>query len=553
MKAKTLLIAAVMFLALSAAAFAQATFQVGSTPVTAVVATGNTERVGDITFTIASGNAGVGTFVITYPGVITGNNGAAGSQMQVCGGTPLVCSLVGVAGTLLGTGGNQNPLSIAYTNASGTGVVTVTVGTAVGTGAAVGSVFTVQGVRIAIAGTGLSAPLTASISATGNYVVAGQTNVVIVSGIQAGIKSVSGGAGSINGATGAVTANSAQGAIGGHGYFDTNEGFNNAFVIKTADMTSGVVLRFTLSKTPVAGLTFTFPADMNMYASSAYSSSTGGPLGGATVITQQWARVASTAYNTPLTTTTSLSSSSTSLSVYYMLNTKTVAGADADTYTEFAVLPITIGTDTTKLTLPMAADSYSLTVTMAPVQSATGSDALNIPRYAAAESSAVTIVNILGNTSALLIPYATLGAGYDTGIAISNTSTDPGKTPLNNGGSAKPNFGNMTFYFYQQQVGTTAPTAFTYTTAGTSPGTGLDASGNLPSGSMYSVLLSQLLAAIPSGPTIFNGYIFVSCNFTHSHGQYVLSNFTTFSQGALMLVIPNGVDRSGLNAEALDN
>ena len=40
MKAKTLLVAAVMFFGLSAAAFADATWQVGSSPVTAITKTG---------------------------------------------------------------------------------------------------------------------------------------------------------------------------------------------------------------------------------------------------------------------------------------------------------------------------------------------------------------------------------------------------------------------------------------------------------------------------------------------------------------------------------
>jgi hypothetical protein len=54
-----------MFLAFSVAAFAQATLTVGSIPVTAVVASGLTEKTGDITFTTVSGSPTVQSGVIT--------------------------------------------------------------------------------------------------------------------------------------------------------------------------------------------------------------------------------------------------------------------------------------------------------------------------------------------------------------------------------------------------------------------------------------------------------------------------------------------------------
>jgi hypothetical protein len=77
---------------------------------------------------------------------------------------------------------------------------------------------------------------------------------------------------------------------------------------------------------------------------------------------------------------------------------------------------------------------------------------------------------------------------------------------------------------------------FTYTTGAASPGTGLDASGNLASGSTYTVLVSQLLEA--AGITEeFQGYIIAITQFTNAHGLYVCSNFQTFSQGSSMVVI----------------
>src|SRR5437867_12982455 len=73
MRMKTLLVAAGIFFAFSAAAFAQATYSVRSIPVTAVVKSGLTEKTGDITFTQISGTSVTGTITITYGVPITIN------------------------------------------------------------------------------------------------------------------------------------------------------------------------------------------------------------------------------------------------------------------------------------------------------------------------------------------------------------------------------------------------------------------------------------------------------------------------------------------------
>jgi len=530
MKAKTLLIAAAMILAFSAAAFAQATFQVGSTPVTAVVKTGNTERVGDLTFTNVNGAIATGTFTITYPGQITnafaqvcktGSTAAAdcanltaGSSFLLSGGVP--------AGTATFTI-SQNPT---------TGQVTVAV-VAGATGAGVGASFTVSGVRIQVNGTALAPPLSASISAVTNFIVAGQTNAVVVSGIGDGIKSVAAGTASVNGTTLGITPASGTSA---HAWFNVTEGFNNAFgknvVDDATDMTTGVIVRLTINALPPAGVNINFPTTAATYDSALYSSSTGGQLGGIGVASTTGGLF--TAVNSDWTANSApaFKSDSSSLSIYYKITSSTSA-----TLTEFLSIPITISTSSSKATLPLAAASFTLTATFAPVQPATGTSAVDRPRFAAAESSAGTILSIIGNTTSLLMPYASVALGYDTGIAISNSSTDPGKTPLGLTDAGTPNAGPITFYLYQQQVGTTAPKSFTYTTGAASPGSGLDSSGNVPSGSTYVVLLSQILGAIPSGPTTFSGYIFVSCGFTNAHGQYTLSNFTTYSSASLMLVV----------------
>jgi hypothetical protein len=146
MKTKTLLIAAVMFLGLTAGAFAQATYQVGSIPVTAVIETGLTERSGDITFSQVSGQSLQGTVAITY------------------GGTPGVPITVDDTKILIlappGAPGYSSGVAAPPSFPPGTTISTVTVNSLdnesgvlvlnVPAGVAAGS-FTVSGVRVAVA------------------------------------------------------------------------------------------------------------------------------------------------------------------------------------------------------------------------------------------------------------------------------------------------------------------------------------------------------------------------------------------------------------------
>src|SRR5687767_13074011 len=71
MKARIVLVGALMFFGISAAAFAQANFDTGSTPVTAVTRSGYTEKTGDITFTQTSGTSVAGTITVAYGVPIT--------------------------------------------------------------------------------------------------------------------------------------------------------------------------------------------------------------------------------------------------------------------------------------------------------------------------------------------------------------------------------------------------------------------------------------------------------------------------------------------------
>ncbi len=115
----------------------------------------------------------------------------------------------------------------------------------------------------------------------------------------------------------------------------------------------------------------------------------------------------------------------------------------------------------------------------------------------------------------LLFPYVTNVTGYETGIAIDNTSLDPFQTPGSTGAC------NM--YFYGSQ--------------GPTPGTAI----TLQSGTgSTSIAPGQQIAATASslGLNGFSGYAFAVCNFQFAHGfAFVQTSKQTLGMGYLPLVL----------------
>jgi hypothetical protein len=205
-------------------------------------------------------------------------------------------------------------------------------------------------------------------------------------------------------------------------------------------------------------------------------------------------------------------------------NTNTTAGFRTGT----ATIPLAGGTITVDATL---VTGNALGTNNAPlVSTATGG---HIPRYAEALLGAITVVNIVPATTNLLVPFAMVNSGIDTGLSIANTSLDPYGT--SNGGASAVS-GPLTFHFYQDD-GTTA----TYTTVAGSPGIGLN-NGSLDGGTNYTVNVSELLAvATPAVTGSFTGYVFVIAEFTHGHGgAFVVdwSGATNFTSATNVLTVP---------------
>lgn len=480
---RKLLIAAVMLLTFSVAAQA-ALFQVGSTPVTTVSSCGTTELTGKIVFATTSTSSVVatGTITINYGVPIT-----SVSDLQITNaiGTDLIesgevenISSVGPTGDL--TGGR---LVLAITP---------------GDNLTLPAEINVSGVRVNIAGNPGLTSLSATVTATENAFVGGQTSVVVINSIASAIASVTV-------ANGQTNISAISPSVSGQPIIKVTEGFLGAW-IPSNNSAEGPMIALTLAGIP-AGVTLTFDSTVSTDAGTYFTlaSATGGaPAAGANV----------------------LGSTSSPATVYYRLTT---LGDLAPVTKEVLSVPVTVKFTATG-PRPLAQGSVTVSADMAPKAEALPVGSTYVPQYsgtACQKTSSNPVITIVGANTVLLMPYAVnqASSGYNTGIAIANTTTDPFAT-----GATKQS-GKMTFYFYPQTG--TAPAA--YVTDATTPGEGLTA-GVLETGRLYTVLLSQLLEA--AGVTDdFSGYIIVQCNFTNAHGQYFISNFEAFTNGALMLVV----------------
>lgn len=153
-----------------------------------------------------------------------------------------------------------------------------------------------------------------------------------------------------------------------------------------------------------------------------------------------------------------------------------------------------------------------------------------VPRFV--QNPAATFpINLAACETRLLFPFVTSIPGWDTGIAISNTTADPFGTPSQSG--------TCTLNFY-----------------GT-PSNSTQTSSSIAAGAQLLFAMSQGNAAQNiTALTGFTGYLIARCNFQFAHGYAFISDLgvNRFAQGYIALVIGSGLNtRHSLNpAEALD-
>jgi len=538
MKTRTLLIAAAMLLALSAAAFGQAIYSASSTPVTTVILSGNAELTGNITLTNQSGLAPVaGTITVQY-GTNVPITSTFNTDIKACTNAATAPGYTTGAPCPAGFGTATGLTVDTTASVYNPGLLVIDVPTSLPAAHAIAIV----GVRVQISA---ATPLSATLSATGNQLLAGQTVVTVVNGAAAGLASVTSydiGAGSISSskagtpvlasATGTLTA----GVTGGSTSVTTiaiKEGFLNAF-------TKGVGVRITVSAVPPKGVTFQFPGFTNPNGQSSYDST-----GTASVINSNWV-LGDSAGGFTQNASANITSGSTAagaLSVYYYLQTDVNS---ENINVETLEIPVTIIAGVPSTT-PYAPGTFTYTVNLAPVlgpYNSSGVPAGAVPRFqqVTPELGPANLVTIVPSTTTLMMTYVAAGNGLETGIAIANTTRDPGTTALGFSGAVNQT-GTITFYFFPQN-GTPPTTIASYTTGtctGGDPGSGLSTTGGtLPYGSTYVALLSNLLRCAGASTT-FNGYVMAITNFTNAHGLFTVQNsaFTINYYTALMSVLSN--------------
>jgi hypothetical protein len=157
-----------------------------------------------------------------------------------------------------------------------------------------------------------------------------------------------------------------------------------------------------------------------------------------------------------------------------------------------------------------------------------------IPRFADQSTAATAAALNICQTN-LLFPFTSNQGGFDTGIALANTSSDPYGTA--------PQTGNCQLNYYGGTTGGgAAPSAQTTTTPIQG---GQTAVFTLSSGGTNGI------AATPG----FQGYIIAICNFRFAHGFAFISDVGAqkLAQGYVALVLDSvhGVNRTGVVGEEL--
>jgi len=175
--------------------------------------------------------------------------------------------------------------------------------------------------------------------------------------------------------------------------------------------------------------------------------------------------------------------------------------------------------------------SFAPTATQGAFSASAGvaaSATLTIPRFSDAASTPANLFNIVQCTTNLLFPFVTNQVGFDTGIAIANTTLDPW--------GSQQQSGTCTMYFY----GNNQPGNFV--TPVIAPGQGVNTT---PPGN-WAFMASTI------APN-FEGYMIAVCNFNLAHGYAFVTDIGAqkIAQGYLALVLTNGTSKR-TGTESLD-
>jgi hypothetical protein len=207
----------------------------------------------------------------------------------------------------------------------------------------------------------------------------------------------------------------------------------------------------------------------------------------------------------------------TATAVWEILNANPASQESAD----FGVFYTSVGNQLAGT--PQITPSGTVSLSFAPtVSTYNGSTA--IPRFAPSSTSSTFVSVVLCQTT-LLFPFVNTTPGFDTGVAIANTTADVAGT--------KNQTGPCTLNFFGSGAGTTTSAPFP------------SAGGNIAPGTLNAEQVSN----IRNG---FSGYIIAVCNFQLAHGFALFSDtgIRNWATGYIALVVPGG-SRKGF--ESLGN
>jgi len=175
----------------------------------------------------------------------------------------------------------------------------------------------------------------------------------------------------------------------------------------------------------------------------------------------------------------------------------------------------------------------SVAGSFAPLSTVTTASTTDLQPRFANTGSAVTLFNIIPCSTNILFPFLTNQVGFDSGIAIANTSTDPFGTA--------PQAGTCTMNYYGETTGGgAAPAAQTSQVIPS----GRTLTATLSSGGNYGV------AATPG----FQGYMIAQCRFQYAHGFAYISDVgaNRIAEAYLALVMDAALGtRTGVSSETL--
>jgi hypothetical protein len=228
-----------------------------------------------------------------------------------------------------------------------------------------------------------------------------------------------------------------------------------------------------------------------------------------------------TAYAAPLTVT------SGSATAIYELTTTSSSPA-------VFTIPVFLGASSGAVTAPTSA--ITATVSLAPIGATS-----NVPNFInGASTTTVNGSNFVACSTTLLFPFVTNQAGFESGIAISNTGADllgvKSGAPIS---SVTGQSGTCVLTFFGNATASSNPPAFT-TAAAVVPGT----------------TWTGTLTSVTGGtPGTFGGYMIANCNFLFGHGftyiTYNIGQSNAMAEGYLALELTQATRGGNSSTAAL--